>query len=72
MHELNGIQLAKIIRSKDKDCNIIFITSSEEFLIDGYSVFAVGYFLKPINENEETFLLPAHASTRGYSMQQRR
>ena len=55
MHELNGIQLAKIIRSKDKDCNIIFITSSEEFLIDGYSVFAVGYFLKPINENEETF-----------------
>ena len=55
MNDINGIQLAKIIRSKDRDCFIIFITSSTEFLIEGYSVFAIGYFIKPINEHEREF-----------------
>lgn len=55
MKEINGIQLAKIIRSRDRDCYIIFITNSKEFLIEGYSVFATGYFLKPIHEHEAEF-----------------
>ena len=55
MNDINGIQLAKMIRSKDRDCFIIFITNSTEFLIEGYSVFATGYFIKPINEHEEEF-----------------
>ena len=46
MNDINGIQLAKMIRSKDRDCFIIFITNSTEFLIEGYSVFATGYFIK--------------------------
>jgi len=55
MKEINGIQLAQKIRSRDRDCYIIFITNSMEFLIDGYSVFAAGYFLKPIDEHKEIF-----------------
>ncbi len=55
MDNMNGIQVAEFIRTKDKNCNIIFVTNSEEFLIDGYSVFAVGYFLKPINEHQNEF-----------------
>lgn len=55
MDGINGIQLAKIIREKDRNCNIIFITSSKDFLIEGYSVFAVGYFIKPLSEHEEEF-----------------
>lgn len=55
MKELNGIQLAQKIRSRDRDCYIIFITNSLEFLIEGYSVFAAGYFLKPIDENKKNF-----------------
>ena len=48
MESMNGIQLAQKIREIDRDCSIIFVTSSEDFLIDGYSVFASGYLLKPI------------------------
>lgn len=55
MDDTDGIRLAKIIREEDKDCHIIFITNSTEFLIDGYSVFAAGYFLKPIHEHPEEF-----------------
>lgn len=55
MNDINGIELAKIIRAKDKNCNIIFITNSKDFLIEGYSVFAVGYFIKPLAENVAVF-----------------
>ena len=52
METMNGIQAAQRIREIDRDCSIIFVTSSEDFLIDGYSVFAIGYFLKPIQDHE--------------------
>lgn len=55
MKELNGIQLAQFIREQDKKCNIIFLTNSDSYLLEGYSVFAAGYFIKPLNENETAF-----------------
>ena len=55
MNDMNGIQLAKKIRARDSDCDIIFITSSTEFSIEGYSVFAVGYFIKPLSDHEAEF-----------------
>lgn len=55
MKELNGIQLAQFIRDKDKECSIIFLTNSDAFLLEGYTVFASGYFIKPLNEHEEEF-----------------
>ena len=55
MKDIDGIKLARLIRVKDRDCHIIFLTSSDEFLLDGYSVFASGYFIKPLSEHEEEF-----------------
>lgn len=55
MKPLNGIQIAQIVRSKDRSVFIIFLTSSEDYMLEGYKVFAVGYFLKPIAENAEQF-----------------
>ena len=55
MKPLNGIQVAQIVRGKDSDVFIIFLTNSEDYLLDGYKVFAVGYFLKPLAENVEQF-----------------
>ncbi len=56
MEEINGIQIAQIIRARgDDDANIVFLTSSEDFILNGYRVFAVGYFLKPIYNHEEDF-----------------
>ena len=55
MKPLNGIQVAQVIRKRDKDASIIFLTSSEDFILEGYKVFAVGYFLKPFVDNEKQF-----------------
>ena len=55
MKEMNGIQVAEFIRTIDLDCSIIFLTSSDAFLLEGYLVFASGYFIKPLVEHEAEF-----------------
>ncbi|MBR4904541.1 MAG: response regulator [Selenomonadaceae bacterium] len=57
MPEINGLQLAQIIRARgDDDVNILFLTNNDDFILKGYRVFAVGYFLKPISNHEEDFI----------------
>ena len=55
MREMNGIQVAEFIRTIDLECSIIFLTSSDAFLLEGYLVFASGYFIKPIVDHEAEF-----------------
>ena len=45
---LNGIDVAKELRQKDKIVKIVFLTSFTEFAIDSYTVKASNYLLKPI------------------------
>lgn len=49
--ELSGMDLAKIIRKKNKESSIIFVTSNRDFAIQGYEVQALHYLLKPIDIN---------------------
>ena len=56
MKPLNGIQVAQIVRNQDKEVSIIFLTTSDDFILEGYKVFAVGYFLKPLSENLDQFI----------------
>ncbi len=39
----------------DAEVAIIFLTSSEEHILEGYRVYAAGYFIKPLAENKEEF-----------------
>ena len=55
MVTMNGMQAAEVIRGKDSEVSLVFLTSSEDFVLDGYRVFAAGYFLKPLAEHEEDF-----------------
>ena len=55
MKPLNGIQVAQSVRRADRDVAIIFLTSSEDYILEGYKVFAVGYFLKPLADNADQF-----------------
>ena len=60
MNELTGMQTARIVRGRgDDNVKIIFLTSSDDYLLDGYRVFASGYIMKPLTEHvaefEETF-----------------
>ena len=48
MPEINGMQTAQIIRARgDNEVNIVFLTGSDDYILNGYRVFAVGYFMKP-------------------------
>ena len=50
MPVMNGLALAKEIRTFDKAAPIIFLTSSSEFAVDSYEVKAFNYLLKPVNK----------------------
>lgn len=50
MDQMTGIELAKQLREIDKKVLIIFVTSSSEFAIEGYTVRAFHYLLKPLTK----------------------
>lgn len=50
MEGINGLDTAKALYEKDRDCRIIFLTSSPDYSVLSYSVHAVYYLLKPIED----------------------
>lgn len=52
MKEMNGMELAKKLRSGKEEVQIIFITGVKDYVFDGYAVDAVSYLLKPIKASE--------------------
>ena len=49
MPGINGMEAAKMLRERDKDVCIIFITSLAQYAIEGYAVQALDYILKPVS-----------------------
>lgn len=52
MKEMNGVDLARIIRKDNKEIQIVFASGYMEYILDGYEVEALYYLLKPVNENK--------------------
>lgn len=50
--EINGIDVAKRIRETNPKMKIIFLSVEEQYALQGYSVDASGYFVKPIVYSE--------------------
>lgn len=57
MAGIDGMEAARRLRAENADVGIIFLTSSEDYLLEGYRVFADGYFLKPLSSAAEDFLV---------------
>lgn len=55
MYELTGMEAAAKVAALDKDCGIIFLTTSMEHVLEGYVVHAAGYVLKPLGLHKEQF-----------------
>jgi len=49
MDDMNGMTCARMIRQQDKMVNIVFLTSSTDYVYEGYEVNAAAYLLKPLN-----------------------
>lgn len=50
MPGINGVELAKRIRTEDDILDIIFITAISDYIAEGYDVSALNYLIKPIKE----------------------
>jgi len=48
MGAMDGVTLAKQIRSGNKEVQIIFITGYMDYILDGYEVEALHYLIKPV------------------------
>ena len=48
MGEIDGVELAKRIRTRDDKVQIIFITGFPDFMAEGYEVSALHYLMKPV------------------------
>lgn len=57
MRQMNGIELARAIRKKDKKLPVAFLTADKSFAIEGYEVRAVRYLLKPVTMEKLCSLL---------------
>lgn len=45
---LDGVQTSRQIRERDPYVQIVYVTQSDRFALDGYDVWAAGYLVKPI------------------------
>lgn len=50
MPEMSGMQLAETIRSRGDHAEIVFLTNSQDYAVDAFSVYASGYLVKPVLE----------------------
>lgn len=48
MEEINGMEVARIIRKKSPQLELVFATAYAEYAVEGYEVQALDYLLKPI------------------------
>jgi len=49
---LSGMKVAQKIWKTDRDCSLVFITVSEDYALESFSVQAKSYVVKPIEQNK--------------------
>ena len=52
MEHMNGMELARRIREKDREVALVFTTGIEDYLEEGYDVEAMYYLLKPLSQEK--------------------
>lgn len=57
LNTMNGYKVAEIIRERDKEIPLAFITGVRDYVFHGYNVDACGYILKPITQEGVSQLL---------------
>ncbi len=49
MSEKNGVEVAKILRTKKISTPIVLVSTSRDFIMESYDIFALYYLIKPVN-----------------------
>lgn len=48
----NGLEIIRSLRSYDRNVAVIFLTSSPDYAVESYEVWAEGYLLKPVSPDK--------------------
>ena len=65
MPDCNGMEMAHRLREFDEDTVIIFVTGMEQYAIEGYSVSAIGFLIKPTSYEHLSNALDRAINSRG-------
>ncbi len=57
MSKMSGIELSNIIRERNKNLDIVFVTGFFKYALHGYRVRALQYLIKPVNDSDLYFCL---------------
>lgn len=49
MPGMTGLELAKELKNRNPDINIIFVTAYAEYALEAFELYASGYLMKPLN-----------------------
>lgn len=52
MGYITGLDAARALRAKDRDCKLIFLTISEDFMRQGFSLNSAHYLVKPVKDED--------------------
>lgn len=52
MPHMEGLELARHIRTREESSEIVFLTVSQEYALDAFDVAACGYLIKPIDKEK--------------------
>ena len=52
MGRMSGVELARNLRERKADMQIVFVTAYPEYMAEGYEVQAVNYLLKPVDSSK--------------------
>lgn len=52
MPGMNGLELAKKLKKKNPDTNIVFVTAYAEYALEAFDIFASGYLMKPLQRKD--------------------
>lgn len=52
MEGMSGIETAKVLRMKDENAVLIFVTALKEYVFEAFDVSAFHYLLKPVSEDK--------------------
>ena len=65
MAQMNGMELARKIRERNRRIQIAFLTGLPDFISEGYEVDALHYLIKPIQEKKLFQVLESSAGAQG-------
>ena len=52
MNGMNGIETARVLREKQDDIILIFVTGMKEYVFEALDLYAFHYLIKPVDENK--------------------